>query len=445
MIAKFRPLARRLCGLFGVCLALATWASPSGAASALSVMAPELARGLGAVPARTIVVVAPLTADVPAPHGDELALRLGSLIGGQLGAGALTHARAEPLSVAEALAAKSGALLYVQTEVAGGQLRATADLYPVLSNGWDRARASLPAPRAHAFASAPIDAEVRAFLPPLSLERAAVHKARHDLGEVLAVSCGDVDGDGNELLLVTRTTVARGRIVGGKFVSSYAAPWAMLAPPLPVPIREPLATSAIVPRADGTGADLFVGTTDRGGVALSRDLRAAAPIAGLPVLAGRSVLCAKADPAASALDGALGDCKAGGPAKLDAPTTRFDAVAIDELVGRDGTSLRLEAARDPDGHLRLRAGDQSEKGTSELVGAQLAMGDLDEDGIDEVITTTESGDDVITVSSWRGHDLVPRMKIPAPFPVRALAVCPAGETGTRPVVAVVGGEVWVVR
>jgi hypothetical protein len=101
------------------------------------------------------------------------------------------------------------------------------------------------------------------------------------------------------------------------------------------------------------------------------------------------------------------------------------------------------AARDPGGSLRLRAGDRS--GNLESVGAQIAIGDLDEDGIAEVITTAEEGEDAITIWSWRGRELVPRLKIPAPAPVRTLAVCPADDSGLRPLVAVVGGEVWVVR
>jgi hypothetical protein len=446
MTENFPLLARKAGGLIGACLAVTAWATDAPAASALSVMAPELAKSLGAIPARTIVIVAPLATDVAAPHGDELAVRLASLVAGQLGPAAVAHPRAEPLSVAEAIAAKNGALVYVQAEVAGGKFRAAADLYPVLSNGWDRLRVPLPAPRAHGFASMPIDAEIRAFLTPLTLEHVEVHKAKQDLGDVLAVSCGDVDGGGgNELVLVTRSTVARGRIAGGKFVSSFAAPWVALAARVPVPLREPLATSAIVPRLDGTGGDLFVGTTDRGGVALSRDLRGASPLPGLPLLWATNLSCLTPDPAASVFEGALTDCKTGGAPKVEASLPRFDAIAIDDLVGRDGSSHRVEAMREPDGHLRLRSGDQPEKGVSDVVGAEVAIGDLDEDGVEEVITTSESGDETLTISSWRGHDLVARTRIPAPAPVRALGVCPSSEAGPRPLVAVVGGEVWVVR
>ena len=425
-----------------VAVAVAASAPPAGAASALAAIAPEIARGRGPVPAHSVVVVSPLVSDVPAPRGDELVVRLGSLIAGQVGAEA--HARPEPFSVAQALAAKGGALIYVQAEIARGQLRASTDLYPVMSNGWDRIRLPPAAPRTHAFASAPLDAEVRGYLPPITLDHSHVQKARHDYGDVLAVSCGDVDGDGvNDILLVTRTTIAWGRLASGRFVATHAAAWSALAPRLPVSFREPLATSAIVPRADGTGSDLLAGTTDRGGVSLSRDLRGAAPLHGLPFLAGGVAACVRPSAAASALEGTLVDCADPGHTLAVAPATHFDALSIAELVGKGGASHLLVAVREPSGALRLRAGDKDEKLGS--AGAQLAVGDLDEDGVAEVATTAESGADGITIASWRGDELVPRVRIPAPTGVRALAVCPPEDAGPSAVVAVVAGEVWVVR
>jgi hypothetical protein len=427
-----------------VAAAIAASASPAGAASALAAIAPEIARGLGAVPANSVVVVSPLTGDVPAPRGDELAVRLASLVAGQIGKTAQVHGRTEPFSVAQALAAKGGALVYVQVEIARGQLRASADLYSSLSNGWDRIRVPLPAPRAHAFASAPLDAEVRGYLPALAFDSTHVQKARQDFGDVLAVSCGDVDGDGrNDILLVTRTTVAWGEIASGKFVATHAVAWSALAPRVPVPLREPLATSAIVPRLDGTGADLLVGTTDRGGVAVSRDLRAAAALHGLPLLAGGVAACVRPNAAASAFDGNLFDCADVGHALGAVPATRYDALSTVNLVGRDGASRLLIAAREPSGALRLRVGEPAESLGS--VGAQVAMGDFDQDGIAEVATTTESGADGITIASLRGNELVPRVRIPAPTAVHALAVCPPEDAGPSRLVAVVGAEVWVVR
>jgi hypothetical protein len=268
------------------------------------------------------------------------------------------------------------------------------------------------------------------------------------------VACGDLDGDSaNDLVLVNRTTVAWGHVEGGKFVATESAPWNALAQRSSVPLREPLGTAAIVPRLDDTGADLFVGTTERGGVALSRDLRGSARLLGLPVLVEGTVRCVTPNPRTSAWEGHFIDCATGAQSsgaqssadatRVEPPLYRYDALAVSELVGRDGVTSALVAARDPGGSLRLRVGDRT--GTLESVGAQIALGDLDEDGIPEVVTTADEGEDAITIWSWRGQELVPRLKIPAPASVRTLAVCPADDSGLRRLIAIVAGEVWVVR
>lgn len=418
--------------------------SAAEASSAMASIAPQIAQALGPLPPNATVIASPLVSDVSAPKGDELAVRVASLIAGKLGGSAHAHVHTEPLSVAEGLASKGGALVYVEVEIAHGQLRATADLYPVLSNGWDRVRAALPAPHAHAFASAPVDAEVRTYLPPLTLQQLAVHKVKLDLGEVLAAACGDLDGDGgNELVLVTRESVVWGRALSGAFVATRTAPWAALARRVPIPFREPLATAAIVPRTGGDGGDLFVGSTDRGGVALSRDLLGASPLPGLPVLVGERALCVKPSPPTSSFDGGFIDCTQGKRVANALPAGRYDLLAATDLIGKDGASRGLVAARDPSGSLHLRAGEDT--ATLDGVGSQVALGDLDEDGIAEVVTTAGSGDDAIVISSWRGRELAPRMRIAAPAGVRALSVCPAEDAGVRALVAVVGSEAWIVR
>jgi hypothetical protein len=121
---------------------------------------------------------------------------------------------------------------------------------------------------------------------------------------------------------------------------------------------------------------------------------------------------------------------------------------MDDLVRPDGTSVHLLASRDPAGHLHLFAGHEEDARALrgfDRVGAQLALADLDQDGVTEVITTRDSVDDSISIWSWRDHQLTSRLKIPAALPVRALTVCPSGERGLRPIVAIVGAEVWLVR
>ncbi len=425
---------------FAALLALLGWSFEADGAGALTTVAPLIAHDVGVVPANAIVVASPVSSDVAAPRGDELAARIAMLVAGKLGGTAHAHPQAASLAVARAVAAKGGALVFLQVDIARGELRVTADLYPVMSNAWDRVRAPAPAPRAHAFASAPIDAELRTFLAPIVLEQAHVHKAKHDRGEVLAAACGDIDGDGGmDLAIVSRASVAWGHLRGGRFVVAHEAPWSALALRAPVPFREPLGTAAIA-------AGLYVGSTDRGGVALSRDLRGAAPLPGMPVSAPLGVACIRTNPAILAFDGPAAACSdALAPFGIEPPAPRYDAFAAYELVGRDGSSRLTVAARDPGGVVHVRIDGVPGAATLEGVGAPIALGDLDQDGELEVVTTTDSGDDAIVVSSLHGGDLRQRLRLAAPAGVRSLSVCPAEDRATPALIAVVGSEVWVVR
>ena len=84
--------------------------------------------------------------------------------------------------------------------------------------------------------------------------------------------------------------------------------------------------------------------------------------------------------------------------------------------------------------------------TVEGAGAQLALVDLDLDGVPEVVTTSDGDEhDAILVSSFAKGQLTPRLRFPARDGVRALGVCPPEERGVTGLVAVVGSEVWLVR
>ena len=79
-------------------------------------------------------------------------------------------------------------------------------------------------------------------------------------------------------------------------------------------------------------------------------------------------------------------------------------------------------------------------------GAQLAFGDLDLDGLPEIVSSTDVADDVLRIQTLADDGtLRERLKVPAPAGVRALAVCPPEENGAQALVAIVGGEVWLVR
>ena len=133
------------------------------------------------------------------------------------------------------------------------------------------------------------------------------------------------------------------------------------------------------------------------------------------------------------------------PASLPSvsPVPSFDAWSALDLSAPDGTITHVVAARDPSGALHLtRGGDQL---TVDGVGAQLALADLDQDGVVEVVMTAPSGPDALVVSTWRGGGLVERMRIAAPAGVDAVGVCPPELKGAPALVAAVGREIWLVR
>lgn len=433
---------RRLVGSLGV-VAVLLIAPRASAAGAVDAVAQEAAQGLAQTPAAVVVVAAPLTTDQPAPRGDEMALKIAALVAGRLGAGARAHPQALPLATARALAGRASALVFVQVEIAKGDLRTTLDVYPSMANAWDCIRNPLPAPTSHAFASEKIDAEVRAFLAPLVLEQASVHKARYDESDVLAAACGDVDGDGgDEIVLVSRARVVMGRVRQGKFVAERTAAWSALAPRAAVPMREPLASAVVVPGA------IHLGTTDRTGLSLTPDLAGHTLVAGIPAWSAEGLVCLQPSAAAGAFDGAPVGCTPARDAKpkMAVPAPRFDTFASSSVVDASGAVRGVVVVREPSGKLKIKLGDAAVAPDGEF-GAQLAVLDLDQDGVPDVATSTSGPDDAVNVFSLASPtgELRGRLHLAAPAGVRAYAACPPEEGGEPVLLAVVGSEIWLVR
>jgi hypothetical protein len=426
---------------------------PAAAGGSLEAVTQGASAGLGAPPAAALVVAGLPESDDPIPKGEELALRVATAVATRIGAGAKAYAHTAQLATARALAGRASALVFARTVLARGTLRLTLDVYPSMANAWDRIRNPLPSPLAHAVAGATIDAGIRPFLAPLLLEQATVERAHHDEGEVLGAACGDADGDGeNDVMLVTAARVALGHVRAGRFVAERTAAWSALAPEAPVPMREPIVEAAIAPGV------IAVGSTARGGFRLTPALAMDAPLAGLPVWAGDDVACLRPEPSAGAFDGAPVECSLRGDQrpKLAVPAPRFDAFGAALVADGQGTARTVLAVREPSGRLRMKAGDVL--GVADgLVGAQVAVGDLDQDGVPEIATSTDvlggatpPKDDAIDVVTWTpgatpGSDLRARLHLPTPGGVRALAMCPPGDHGEPALIAVVGSDVWTVR
>jgi hypothetical protein len=414
--------------------------TPAFANGSLDTLASEMAH-LGPVVGPGVVVAAPLTSDEPGDT-EALPVHLATLIAAKLGTGVTARPQAGTLAGARSIAGPSKTLIYVRASVAMGAVHVAADVYSEAANVWDRVRNPAPALIRQAAATAKIDAQARARLTPLALNRAQVQRFRLDEADVLAAACGDVDGDGrDELLLVSRQRVLLGHLEDGAFSAQKAVAWSELARRAPVPLREPLGGAV------AEEGSILVGSTDYGGLALSTDLAKQDQLAGIPVWGGRPNSCLVAQPSAGAFDGAPVDCAPSRDPKptMAVPAPRFDAFATADIVNANGDVRRLVAVREPSGRLKVRWGDES-SGVLGLFGAALAVGDLDQDGFPEVVTTTGDGDaiDVLTLAT-AGAPPETRIHLSTPEPVRALTLCPPRDHGAPALVAVVGSEVWLVR
>jgi hypothetical protein len=369
-----------------------------------------------------------------------------------------SHARAEPVALAPARVAAHGesALVHVTVEIAAGKLRATADVYPVPRNVWARIRDPEPGSIAHAFAEAPIDAEVRTYLAPIPLVTASVERARNFEGDVLALACGDIDHDGwPEIIAVGRRRVSVVRLRGGKVIPFFSRNWPDLAPLAPSPLREPIGfATLLVPHGHAGSGFVDVGLTDRArSVRLDGELRTQASFPGIAVPDGASSACTRIP--GLVVTGPLGPCAPGDAAPHTASIGgQYDAFASARIVSAAGEPYVVWAGRER-GALELRD-DAGHKAGFESVGAQIAVGDLDQDGEPEILTSLDTAnplEDAVVVRSWNRavppSSSAPRLKeilrIPAAAGVHAIAVCPPDGPGVTPFAVATADEIWVVR
>jgi hypothetical protein len=126
-----------------------------------------------------------------------------------------------------------------------------------------------------------------------------------------------------------------------------------------------------------------------------------------------------------------------------------DAFASRLLSAANGQTHTLKVAR-PIGGDAARALDSLHAEVSVPgVGAQLAIGDLDEDGLPEIVSSSPSFDrhaDQLVVRTLSDNgQLRERLRIPVPSGIDALAICPGDGRAMAPLVAATGDGIWVIR
>jgi hypothetical protein len=411
--------------------------------------AARVAAEIGAAAQQAIVATAALRSDEMAPRSVELAARMASLVAGKL-AGAQVKIEPTTIAAAQPIARHAKTLVYLQTEIAAGQLRVTADVYPATQNLWERVRTPVPPPTAHAFASARIDGEVRSYLAPVPLVGARIDRAVIEDRDIVALACGDVDEDGAlEIVVLSRRRVAIGRARGGRFATLRSAVLRDFSGIAATPLREPVGGVAIISSAKGPRLD--VGISDRAhGARLDVDLKLIGAIDGVPFATTKGDACLRFQ--GSTAKTTIAACTDADPATVGFEGERaLDAIASSFFVDAKGVARGVDAARDAlRGDVTLRSGDRT--ATLARAGAQIAVADLDQDGAPEVMTTLDvlpkpqgGADDALVVTTWDPDGtLRERSRTPVPTGVRAVAACPpAGGAGA--IVIATPGELWIVR
>jgi hypothetical protein len=386
----------------------------------LAFVACSLAEQLALPASGASVTVVGLKSDRELPAADALRERVQSAVAAALGP------RAE--SAAGARAERSKLLVELSVEKSGGVLRVSAELRR-RTGLWQRVRHAKPSSERHAFVEAPLDAELRALIPPPPLVVSEVLKLRAPERGIVALACGPLRSDGGqELALVSRSSVRVGRIVGGAFAERKRVAWSALSAVAAAPLREPIASAEITPQGG-----LRLGISDRrDGLELSRELGVVARFEGLLPVPGGGC----AERSALGFSARIQSCAQ--PTNGRTQAAVLDAVAglPGVQLGRDLASARLNGARPELGLATSR------------VGAQLALGDADSDGNPELAfssDTLESAKDRLTLVTLDGKKMVPRFELPAPG-ITAVAICSRREgPGMAPLVVATADELWLIR
>ena len=406
-----------------------------------------LASAIGDAAPNALVSSSPLTTDAVAPRASALSSLLAVTVASRLGRGA--HPRRDPVALPMAMdeARRAGVLVALDVALFKGKVRVTADVYRLPKTVWGAAREPAPVPIAHAFAEAPFDGEIRAYLEPIPLTAARIDRASGVEADVLAIACGELEG-GLAIVTLGRRRVTSLRVRGGVVVPLAAHAWSELSPIAPAPLREPLGFATITHSESGQ-ASIDLGSTDRAqSVRLDGSLALRTALKGIALPLGNGTACTATS--GSILADAFEPCAPGeAPPRLRIERG-FDAMASNVVVSSRGEASLVSTTRTPDGVLTLRD-DREHTARIEGVGAQVAVADLDQDGEPEILHALDVGspiEDAVVVRSWkRAAPDVPTetLRLPAPAGVRAIAVCPPDGAGRAPFVVATADEIWVVR
>jgi hypothetical protein len=448
-------MSRRAIAALGLLVALAprgARADPGAAPSptprpcdhestALGRTACSVASALGATGNSALVVAAPVAGDARVGLPAQLTQRLAELVAVRLGAAARASPQTASLADAQRAASPARGLVYLSVALFRDRLDVSADLYLGSGHFWQRLRTPGLRLASHGFGSSPLDAELRALFPPIPLVVTRVDKATLPERDIVALVCGDVRGDGSsELATIGRRQVQVGHLEHGRFSARASLNWADFSTIAASPLREPIAAGS-VPEP----GRLWVGLSDRAdALDLSGALRVEHQWHGVMPWPGGG--CTRR--AGLGYDGLARPCPDSGPAPAVDFAAQVDAFASRVLLhGSQAHTLRV--AR-PVGSDAARALDSLHPEVSvPNVGAQLAVGDLDEDGLPEIVSSSPSldrkADQLVVRTLSDNGQLRERLRVSVPSGIDALAICPGDGRAMAPLALATGDGIWIIR
>ena len=447
-------MTRSALGAFGLLVVLAasdargdTAAAPAlkGAdcerdATAIGRSACQLNGALAARISGALVVAAPSAGDgrlaLPAPMSERLAQLVATKLNG------VAQSQAASLADAQRVAGPARGLVYLSATLFRDRLEVSADAYAGAGHFWQRLRDPRLHLLAHAAASSLLDPELRALFPAVPVVVTRIDKGSSSERDVMALICGDVRGDdSSEIVTIGRRKVRVGALEHGRFVARASLNWAEHSAVAASPLREPIAAGSLV-----AGGRLWVGLSDRAdALELSGVLQVAHKWHGVMPWPGGG--CTRRE--GLGYDGKWQTCPGASPVPSTDFQTPIDAFASRVLVNQSGQAHTVRMAR-PVGSDAARALDSLHAEVSvPNVGAQVALGDLDEDGQPEIVTSSPSLerrlDQLVVRTLTDNGQLRERLRVPVPSGIDAVAICPGDGRTMAPLVLATGDGIWVIR
>ncbi|MEI9935860.1 MAG: hypothetical protein WDO69_01420 [Pseudomonadota bacterium] len=368
--------------------------------------------------------------------------RLAQLLAAKLSAAAEPSKQPLTLAQAEHAASSARGLIYLTVSLYRDRLDVSADVYVGAGRFWQRISSPGLRLKTHAFTTTALDAELRALFPAIPLVVSRVDKAQTAEHDILALACGDLRGDGSsEIAAVGRRRVQVGRLEHGRFAARVSLNWADNSAIAPSPLREPIAACTLP-----EPGRLWVGSSDRadtldlsGTLQVEHKWHAVMPWPGAGCTRRTGLGYegkARACPGSSATP----------DVDFGTPVDAFDSRA---LTNRSGQVHTLRVARAVGSDFARALDSLQPEVIVPNVGAQVAVGDLDEDGLPEIVSSSASldrrADQLLVRTVTDNGQLRERLRVSVPSGIDALAICPGDGRAMAPLALATGDGIWLIR